>query len=265
MTHATAVQEPWQIWEDDTAYGDIFYQRALGTLPEMESARAITQLLKGQVRSHDRLLDVGCGAGHYLRSLRQSLSVPFVYTGVDATLPYIRLARKAWQEDPAASFAVADAYALPFADQTFDLVMSCNLLLHLPSIVRPLQELVRVSRRYVVIRTLVGERSFRIQEVRGAEPVAPPEEQDEFDAAGEPRRYNYYNIYGRAYVEKVLARLPRLAGYRIVEDTWADAARLATDPALQGRANGTHYLAGWQVNGYILQPWHFVCIEVARA
>jgi ubiquinone/menaquinone biosynthesis C-methylase UbiE len=261
MQHSS-VRDPWRVWNADSGYGDILYRRALGALPEMESARAIAQLLKDQVRCDDRLLDVGCGAGHYLRSLRQAISVPFSYTGADATALYIALARQAWHCDTAARFAVADAFALPFADGAFDLVMSCNLLLHLPSIARPLQELVRVSRRHVVVRTLIGERSFRIQEVRGTETASDP---DEFDDAGEPGRFNYYNIYAQAYIEKLLTRMPRVTGYRILQDTWVDTARLATDLARQPRFNATRLIDGWQVNGYILQPWHFVCIDIASA
>lgn len=250
-------RDPWRVWDADPGYGDVLYRRALGALPEMESARAVAQLLKDQVRCDDCLLDVGCGAGHYLRSLRQAIRTPFSYTGVDATVPYIALARQAWHREAATRFVAADADSLPFAHGAFDLVMACNLLLHLPSIERPLQELVRVSRRHVVVRTLVGERSFRIQEVRR------PDGQDEFDTAGEPRSFNYYNIYAQTYIEKLLNHMPRVTGYRILQDTWVDTARLAADLSCQPRHNATRLIDGWQVNGYILQPWHFVCIDVA--
>lgn len=164
----TKSDKHWRVWDRQKEYGQRLYRRAVGELPEMESAKATAKLMKGMVHSGDHILDVGCGAGHYLRSLRRIISCPFDYTGADATAGYIRLARKAWAKDRLARFAVEDAYDLSFADESFDLVISCNLLLHLPSIRRPLAELIRVARRAVVVRTLVGERSFRIQEVHPA-------------------------------------------------------------------------------------------------
>lgn len=245
----------WGAHQDDP-YAKVLYQRAVGELPEMESSKAAAARLEGWLMAGDSLLDVGCGAGHYLLSLRRRLGGGFRYTGLDATPLYIEMARKAFPDDPDAGFTVGDAYHLPWPDMSFDLAMCCNLMLHLPSLARPLAELCRVAKRGVLLRTLVGERSFRIQEVRGAG--------DEFDDQGEPRAFNYYNIYSRAYVDHLLASLPRVAGWEISPDRSFDARLIEQAAQDQGGAmNATRMLGGWQVNGYILQPWAFVRITLS--
>ena len=113
--------------------------------------------------------------------------------------------------------------------------------------------------RAVIVRTFVGERSFRIQEVH---PAAGYDPADEFEADGEPRNPNYYNIYSRAYVTHLLQGNPAVRRFRFLPDRDFDRRALMADAQRRGAAaNSTRVLGGWQVNGCILQPWHFVVIE----
>ena len=106
-----ASREPRRIWDQNQEYGEILFKRAIGDLPEMESAKAIAGMVKELIRPNDLILDVGCGAGHYLRSLRQEITdVPFQYMGIDATASSIKLARKAWSGDHRAKFEVGDVF-----------------------------------------------------------------------------------------------------------------------------------------------------------
>lgn len=257
----TKVNQQWQVWSKKNDYGQMLYQRAIGELPEMESAKATARIMKKLIRVGDRVLDVGCGAGHYLRSLRREIQRPVDYTGVDATANYIKLAKKAWATDRHAQFAIEDIFKLSFPDKAFDSVMSCNLLLHLPSIRVPLSELVRVARRRILVRTLISERSFRIKEVH-----APAKSADtaiaEFNAEGEPRHFNYYNIYSKAYVSSLLSSNPAIRKFRILPDLDFDRRALTADANRKDApGNSTRIIGDWQVNDCILQPWHFIVIE----
>ena len=224
----------------------------------MESSKAVAKISATWVENGDGILDVGCGAGHYLRSLKRLISCGFSYTGVDSCSLYIDLARQAFSGQANVSFEIGDIYQLPFLDSTFDIVISSNVFLHLPSIEKPLQELCRVARKYVLIRTLVGERSFRIQEVRSLG--------DEFDDAGMPRSFNYYNIYSQAYIEHLLRKVPHVERWEITPDNDFDPQRIVASAAEQpGSHNVTSMLGNWQVNGYILQPWAFIRIFLAGA
>lgn len=251
-------RQAWLGEAEGPTYGEVLYRRAIGELPEMESARAAAVQLAKIIRNGDHVLDVGCGAGHYLPSLRKKLGVDFHYTGVDATPRFLELARKAFDGDEGVDFRPGDIFALDLPDKSFDVVMSNNVFMHLPSIARPLSELCRVARRRVQVRTLVGDRSFIIKDIADREGDG-----DEFDEDGEPRAYHYYNIFSRAYVSRLLNRDPRVQSVEIVEDEDFDPARIDADIEHQTEMRDvTRTLAGCQVNGYVIQPWAFICAEM---
>lgn len=245
--------EKWRTWDGDGGYGETLYKRAVGDLPEMESSKAAARRIQALWTPGETILDVGCGAGHYLRSLRRELGPDVAYTGADATRNYVELARKAFADDAKATFEQADIFNLPFADGSYDIVMCNNVLLHLPSIAKPLTELVRVARRALVIRMLCGDRTFLIRDVRPGNP--------EIDANGEPTSFNHFNIYSRAYVSSVLEALPGVSAVRIEDDQDFDAAAVnCSRQENDNRFNSTRMVGNTQVNGCILQPWAFVYV-----
>lgn len=72
------------------------------------------------------LLDVGCGEGSHLEAFRRAYGVDA--WGVDISVPAIELAARSYRE---CSFAVANADRfLPFADGSFDAVMSITARMH---------------------------------------------------------------------------------------------------------------------------------------
>jgi ubiquinone/menaquinone biosynthesis C-methylase UbiE len=244
------------------SYGQVLYQRAVGEAPEMESGKAAAHLLRGVLRSGDHLLDVGCGAGHYLRTLRREFSFPFGYTGVDATVGYIALAKKAFVHDEDAAFLVGDIEKLPADDRSADIVLCCNVLLHLPRIAPAMQELWRVTRRTLLIRTLVGETSFRIKQVREWEGMHTPED-SLFDEEGEPHRFHYFNIYSERYMRWLCERLTNVSRCSIEPDLDFDLAALTESqwPEQSKPPDLTRTIGGMQRNGSILEPWAFIRLD----
>lgn len=230
----------------------------------MESSKAAAALLRDRVASGDALLDVGCGGGHYLRSLRQAIQMPFTYTGVDATPDFLEAARRVWDSTPGVSFDLGDIYNLPFADGQFDVVMCNNVLYHLPSIVRPVAELLRVARRLVLVRTLIGVRSFRVQEVYSSAffPGSDVEPAEEFTDEGDPRSFAYLNIYSKHYFTSVVRRADPNAEVEYIEDTFFDPKAIEQSASGEWKnPNPTRVIDGRQVIGYIIMPYHFALIS----
>lgn len=251
-------------WVDRKDYADTFFKRAKGDLPEMESSKAAANLLADVLQEGDKLLDVGCGAGHYLKSILNRIETPFDYTGIDATPAFVAKAKEAWKDQPNTRFQEGNIYELPFEDGTFDVVMCNNVLLHLPSLVKPLHELLRVAKRFVMVRTLIGDRSFKVQEVYSDAtwPFSDVPVAQEFDDDGEPTSFGYENIYSEPYFRSVISRVKPNAEVKIFLDTNFDAEAINRSADTEGLPNATRVINGMQTLGYVITPWSFAQIQL---
>jgi ubiquinone/menaquinone biosynthesis C-methylase UbiE len=87
-----------------------------------------------------RLLDVGCGTGHFLAELRRR---GYDGAGVDGSAEMLAHAR---QVNPGAELRQADVEALPFPDASFDFLLCVEVLRYLPDPARCIAEFGRVLR-----------------------------------------------------------------------------------------------------------------------
>jgi SAM-dependent methyltransferase len=88
-----------------------------------------------------RALEVGCGEGRVCRDLRDR---GWAVTGADASPTLVAAAAAA---DPESEYVVADAAALPFANESFDLVVAYNSLMDVDDMPVSIAEAARVLRR----------------------------------------------------------------------------------------------------------------------
>lgn len=250
----------WRVWDKDKEYGEALFKRATGQSPEMESSKAMAEVISGVIEDNDLIADVGCGAGHYLASLDKNVKCHFSYLGIDATSYYIELAKKAFFENKRGSplrlktaFAVGDIFNLPVNDESAEIAMCSNLLHHLPSIARPIQELWRITKRYVIIRTLIGKVSFRIKQIN------PPEKYTE---SGEPVNFHYFNIYSEKYIESLVHGFKRVKEYKLFPDLEFVVANIGHTNYKDKIAphDLTTIINGMQVNNYIILPWQILII-----
>jgi SAM-dependent methyltransferase len=92
--------------------------------------------------AEDRVLDVGCGPGNYTRRLAQDAPNGLT-VGIDASAAMVTAATKR-ENPPNIVYARADASALPFRDEAFD-VVCCVGVIHMTSNpMAALDEMVRV-------------------------------------------------------------------------------------------------------------------------
>ena len=88
------------------------------------------QLLKGRIRSGDRVLDAGCGSGRNLIYLLQSgIEVWAVDSNQHAIAEVRELGARLAPGTPSDRFVVAPLQQLPFGDAFFSVVI-CNAVLH---------------------------------------------------------------------------------------------------------------------------------------
>jgi SAM-dependent methyltransferase len=87
-----------------------------------------------------RILEIGCGNGHFTHGLARSANV----VAVDFSLPMLRL-------NPSPAKVVMDGNRLGFGNDSFDIVFSSQLLHHVDDPVQVVGEMKRVSSKYIVI------------------------------------------------------------------------------------------------------------------
>ncbi len=100
----------------------------------------ILNRLRSDCPDHAKILDVGCGGGFLTNELaRHGYSV----NGVDLSQESLKVA-EAHDETKSVRYEVADAYKLPFADESFDALTAMDFLEHVEDPERVIKEFSRV-------------------------------------------------------------------------------------------------------------------------
>jgi 2-polyprenyl-6-hydroxyphenyl methylase/3-demethylubiquinone-9 3-methyltransferase len=92
--------------------------------------------------SRQEILDVGCGGGFLSNALAEK---GFLVTGIDLSEESLKVA-KAHDKTGSINYVPADAYHLPFPDQTFDVVTAMDFLEHVERPEDVVKECARVLR-----------------------------------------------------------------------------------------------------------------------
>ena len=139
-------------------------------LPSYEAALQRVPLEPGQ-----RVLDIGCGVGAFLRLVADRGAEPF---GLDASEALIDLARR---RVPEADLRVGDMEALPYEADTFDLVTGFTSFFFANDMVAALREAGRVAKpgAPVVIQVWGAHESCSLEAMKEiARPFFPPRPPD---------------------------------------------------------------------------------------
>jgi ubiquinone/menaquinone biosynthesis C-methylase UbiE len=96
-----------------------------------------------ELRPGTRVLDVGCGTGEEVRAIASRTGCA---VGIDASRALVEEARRRTATDLEATFRVADALDLPFADAGFDGVRTERTLQHVKDPALALREMARVAK-----------------------------------------------------------------------------------------------------------------------
>lgn len=205
----------WRIWSKNDLVEERTYLRAKNELPEMESAKQLRQIIKS-IDEKETVLDVGCASGHYLRSIR-SLSNNCKYLGVDATEKYINSAREVFKDDACSNFLVEDIYEL---NQKADIVFCCNVLMHLPSLEKPLKNLLMAANKKLIVRTLISENTHLSKHLFT----------DDYDSSGNPTNFVFQNTWSFKYVENLVTQYKPEANIKFIKDSF-DSEKLDEEGA----------------------------------
>lgn len=122
-----------------TSHSRIVYANS----PEIHTLLQETLHLQG----NENILDVGCGMGTLVKNL-SSLITTGTITGIDLNHNLVEYGNCHWAAFPHTCLKVGDAYALPFPDNTFDVVLSMGLIENISNSKRALTEMIRVLKAH---------------------------------------------------------------------------------------------------------------------
>lgn len=108
----------------------------------------------------ETVLDAGCGEGFTLDRLQQE-KIGKTFEGIEFDQEAVELGNKLY---PTLNIKQGDIYKLPFKNNSFDLVVCTEVLEHLENPKKAYRELLRVSRKYVLI-SVPNEPFFTIQRI----------------------------------------------------------------------------------------------------
>lgn len=128
---------------------DVWHERLFNADPKHEDASSPWyELVREQIGSVTglRILEVACGRGGFVKELSQNGAQ---VTGCDFSLAALRVGQeklRALGNGISAALIQGDAQALPFAGESFDVVVSCETIEHVPDVRKALREMWRVAR-----------------------------------------------------------------------------------------------------------------------
>lgn len=168
---------------------------------------ALLAIELSELRSGDRLVDVGCGPGIAVRRAR-SLGAEAI--GIDPAQVMLRVARVRWRSDPGIDWRIGTAESLPVDDDWAQVVWSLATVHHWADVEAALAE----ARRVLTPggRLVVLERRILDTDARGtASHGWTPEQSESF--AEHCRRQGFANVTvsthaGRTNILSVVAQLP---------------------------------------------------------
>lgn len=108
-----------------------------------------------------RVLDAGIGTGAMTSALRRLTGTRFQLDGIDISSAMLgQAAKRLKRQDVDFTLTQADLTVLPYADNTFDLVLAAHVLEHLPDPNRAIDELFRVLKPGGVLICCMTRRSW---------------------------------------------------------------------------------------------------------
>ena len=123
---------------DKTRFGDLG-----GKILSSKQQKVLLGYLK-EIPKNAKILEVGYGTGRFLEFLEKN-GYKNLY-GIDSSKEMMNIAKKRTR----ARLIKGDAYKLPFSKNSFDMVFSVHVLMHLSNPKKAINEMLRVSKKRII-------------------------------------------------------------------------------------------------------------------
>jgi ubiquinone/menaquinone biosynthesis C-methylase UbiE len=250
----------YDICERNSQYLKLSVDRSRGKLPEMEVAKAYSKIILDTKLKDFSILDVGCLTGHFFYSFNKRIKKNFTYSGIDPWKRHIDSAKKIWNKNKETDFKIGWAQKIPYKKK-FDVVICSNVLTHIPEIVTPIKEMLRVTKKYLILRTPIHDKSYRIQMVLNSKwfkytNVHPSKE---FDNKGNPVAYEYFDVHSKEFISSVIKKISPKSKIKFVKDNFFSKKSIMNKK--EKKIASTTIINGMQVADLLILPHNFVIIK----
>jgi SAM-dependent methyltransferase len=207
----------------------------------MAAAETMTELVckAARVGNGARILDVGCGFGGTIAHLNERLS-GCELVGLNIDERQLALARQSVIARPGNSvrFVQGDACALPFKDNTFDVILAVECIFHFPSRRTFFSE----ARRLLRAGGTLALSDFVVD----SEKIDEMAEWTEANATN-----NFYGVKSAALCTGTYARVARGAGFTVLSDEDITANTMPTYRGLKGMFGEVKLHDGVKATAYL--------------
>jgi cyclopropane fatty-acyl-phospholipid synthase-like methyltransferase len=160
QSHPVAAAGGWElhnIWQHSRSVRDLYIARARNEAEEMVCAAQAAEMLQAYALAGETLLDIGCGTGYFLHSLRRR-SVALDYHGIDATKEFIDAGRR-----ELAQFGLPETHLQSIRIEDLsgkaDHVLCMNVLSNIDNFHKPLERLLAAAGKSIILRESIAEQS----------------------------------------------------------------------------------------------------------
>lgn len=140
----------YSTWENSQSLKELYAARCLKTVEEMTCHAQSVELLSEYVTSGDMLLDVGCGSGYFYHALRKR-NCPVEYYGIDAARTLIEIG-KMYMPQFGLPADRLNVLRMEDMDGEMDHIVCINVLTYLDDYQRPLERMLHMARKTVILR-----------------------------------------------------------------------------------------------------------------
>jgi SAM-dependent methyltransferase len=147
------------VWDHSRGLAELLRRRALDLEPEMDCAAQAAEILGSLgLPEGSRLLDAGCGAGHFIHSLVKR-GMELDYRGLDSSPVAVEAGKGAFRELGLDPGRLELGSIDDLAGRAVDAALFMNVLSFCPDYRRPLDRAASCGARVILVRDNFGEKT----------------------------------------------------------------------------------------------------------
>lgn len=137
----------WERWENPEFVSSLeeYWKGDVFQMHRQKLKNVLADLFTSDPASRT-VLEFGCGTGNFVSMVRE---LGREYSGVDITQEMLKVARQKYSD---VSFDTDDIFDSKHANESYDVVLNPDVIVHLPEFDKPFATLYRIARRHVVLK-----------------------------------------------------------------------------------------------------------------